>query len=109
MLDTVKPELGRREWHRLALEMPALLKSGKATLRGKILNISVGGALFESDRKRARFPGPCVLRLPIEAGANDHTFIQAQVVRAAEGRFGLRWTQRIPAHALIKLALPLGR
>ena len=109
MLDTTKPQLGRREWHRLAIEMPALLKSGKATLPGKILNISVGGALFESDRRRARFPGPCVLRLPIEAGPNDHTLIQAQVVRTAEGRFGLRWTQRIPAHALIKLALPIGR
>jgi hypothetical protein len=109
MLDPAKPQLGRREWHRLPIEMPALLKSGKATLRGKILNISVGGALFESDRKRVRFPGPCVLRLPIEVGATDHTFIQAQVVRTAEGRFGLRWTQRIPAHALIKLALPMER
>ena len=78
-------------------------------LRGKVLNISVGGALFESDRKRVRFPGPCVLRLPIEAASGDQTFIQAQVVRTSEGRFGLRWTQRIPAHALIKLALPLER
>jgi hypothetical protein len=109
MLDSAKPQLGRREWHRLPIEMPALLKSGKATLRGKILNISVGGALFESDRQRVRFPGPCVLRLPIEAGSTDHTFIQAQVVRTSDGRFGLRWTQRIPAHALIKLALPLER
>ena len=109
MFDATKPQLGRREWHRLPMQMPALLKSGKATLRGKILNISVGGALFEAERKRVRFPGPCVLRLPSEAGSTDHTFIQAQVVRTSEGRFGLRWTQRIPAHALIKLALPLER
>jgi hypothetical protein len=109
MSDPTKPQLGRREWHRLAVEMPALLESGNAALRGKILNISVGGALFESDRKRVRFPGPCVLRLPIEAATRDHTLIQAQVVRTSEGRFGLRWTQRIPPHALLKLALPLER
>ncbi len=109
MLDPAKPQLGRREWHRLRIEIPAVLKSGKARLRGKVLNISVGGALFEPDRKRVRFPGPCVLSLPIEAASGDHTFIQAQVVRTSEGQFGLRWTQRIPAHALIKLALPLDR
>ena len=109
MRDAARPQLGRREWHRLTIEMPALLESGKATLRGKIVNISVGGALFESNRKRFRFPGPCVLRLPIEAASADHTFIQAEVVRTSGGRFGLRWMQRIPAHALIKLALPLDR
>jgi hypothetical protein len=109
MLEPAKPPLGRREWHRLPVEMPAALMSGKATLRGRIVNISVGGALFESDRRRVRFPGPCVLRLPIEAASGDDTAIQAQVVRTAGGRFGLRWTQRIPAHALIKLALPLER
>ena len=109
MLDPAKPQLGRREWHRLPIEMPAVLKSGKVTLRGRIVNISVGGALFESDRKRVRFPGPCVLRLPIEAASGGHTSIQAQVVRTSGGRFGLRWTQRIPAHALIGLALPLER
>ena len=109
MLEPAKLQLGRREWHRLPVEMPAVLESGKTTLRGKIVNISVGGALFESDRRRARFPGPCVLRLPIEAASGDYTLIQAQVVRTSGGRFGLRWTQRIPAHALIRLALPLER
>ncbi len=109
MLDPARPHLGRREWHRLPIAMPAVLESGKVTLRGKIVNISVGGALFESDRKRVRFPGPCVLRLPIEAASGDPTFIGAQVVRTSGGRFGLRWTQRIPAHALIRLALPLDR
>ena len=109
MLEPAKYQLGRREWHRLPVAMPAVLVSGKATLRGKIVNISVGGALFESDRRRVRFPGPCVLRLPIEAASGDDTAIQAQVVRTSGGRFGLRWTQRIPAHALIKLALPLER
>lgn len=104
-----RPPLGRREWRRVSIEMPAVLESGKAALRGTILNISVGGALFESERKLARFPGPCVLRLPIEAAAAAHTLIRAQVVRTAAGRFGLRWTQRIPAHALIKLGLPLDR
>ena len=106
---SAKPPLGRREWHRVPIEMPAVLESGKATLRGTLLNISVGGALFESERKVVRFPGPCVLRLPIEAAAAAYTLIQAQVVRTAAGRFGLRWEQRIPAHALIKLALPLDR
>ena len=109
MEETARPPLGRREWHRVAIEMPAVLESGKVTLRGTVLDISVGGALFESERKLVRFPGPCVLRLPIEAASAAYTLIPAQVVRTAAGRFGLRWAQRIPAHALIKLALPLDR
>src|SRR5262245_4129112 len=108
MADSARPPLGRREWHRVPIEMPAVLESGKVTFRGTILDISVGGALFEPERKLVRFPGPCILRLPIAAAA-AYTSIQAQVVRTAAGRFGLRWAQRIPAHALIKLALPLDR
>jgi hypothetical protein len=101
--------LGRREWHRVATDMPAVLSSGRKRFTGRLVDISVGGALFEPDRERLRFPGPCLLRLPIAARAADHTTIKAVVVRAAGGRFGLRWTQRIPPHALIKLALPLDR
>jgi hypothetical protein len=109
MTDLTRPALGRREWHRVPLQMPALLRSGREALRGQLIDISVGGALFETQRKRIRFPGPCVLRLPVPSATADHTLIPAQVVRAAGGRFGLRWTQRIPLAALIKLALPLDR
>jgi hypothetical protein len=109
MTDLTRPELGRREWHRVLIDMPAVLSSGKEKLPGRIVDISVGGALFESGRKWFRFPGPCLLRLPIRTASADHTTIPAEVVRTAGGRFGLRWAQRIPAHALIKLALPLDR
>jgi hypothetical protein len=89
--------------------MPALLRSGQEVLSGQVLDISVGGALFETHRKRVRFPGPCVLRLPIPTGSADHTLIPAEVVRTAGGRFGLRWTQRIPMRTLLRLGLPLDR
>jgi hypothetical protein len=109
MSDLEKPALGRREWHRVAIDMPAVLSSGRKRFAGRLVDISVGGALFAPERERLRFPGPCLLRLPIAAPSADHTIIRAIVVRAGAGRFGLRWTQRIPAHALIKLALPLER
>jgi len=109
MTDLSRPQLGRREWHRVPIDMPALLSSGKRKFPGRLLDISVGGALFESARKRFQFPGPCVLRLPIATRSTDYTDIRAVVVRTTEGRFGLRWLQRIPAHALIRLALPLDR
>jgi hypothetical protein len=89
--------------------MPAVLSSGRKSLPGRVVDISVGGALFEADWKRIRFPGPCLLRLPISTASADHTLIRAEVVRAAGGRFGLRWTQRIPVNALLQLALPLDR
>jgi hypothetical protein len=89
--------------------MSASLRSGREALRGQVIDISVGGALFETQRKRIRFPGPCVLRLPVATAADDYTLIPAQVVRAAGGRFGLRWTQRIPLAAVLKLGLPLDR
>jgi hypothetical protein len=106
--DLVQPALGRREWHRVRIDMPAVLQSGKRALRGRIVDISVGGALFQPDRTRVRLPGPCLLRLPLRSTLADHTSIAAQVVRASAGRFGLRWAQRIPAEVLIKLSLPLG-
>jgi hypothetical protein len=109
MNDSTHPELSRREWRRVPSDMPATLISGRETVRGRLVDISVGGALFECGRKWVRFPGPCVLRLPVRCAAADYTAIRALVVRTAAGRFGLRWTQRIPAHALIKLALPLAR
>lgn len=109
MTDLTRPALGRREWHRIPLQMPALLRSGRKAFTGRVLDISVGGALFETQRKRLRFPGPCVLRLPVPSPTADHTLIPAQVVRAAGGRFALRWTQRIPLAALLKLGLPLDR
>ena len=62
-----------------------------------------------TQRKRLRFPGPCVLRLPVPTATADHMLIPAQVVRAGGGRFGLRWTQRIPLAALLELRLPLDR
>lgn len=103
------PQLGRREWHRIPTNMSGVLASGEEAVPGRLLDISVGGALFESNRKWVRFPGPCVLRLPLATASGAHTTIRAVVVRASAGRFGLRWTQRIPAPALIKLDLPLGR
>jgi hypothetical protein len=109
MTDLTRPTLGRREWRRVPLQMPALLRSGRESLSGQVIDISVGGALFETQRKRIRFPGPCVLRLPVPTPSADHTLIPAQVVRAAGGRFGLRWTQRIPLAAVLKLGLPLDR
>jgi hypothetical protein len=109
MNDPTCPELGRREWRRVPSDMPATLMSGRERLRGRLLDISVGGALFECEREWVRFPGPCVLRLPVRSAAADYTAIRALVVRTTAGRFGLRWAQRIPAHALIKLALPLAR
>jgi hypothetical protein len=109
MNDPTHPEPSRREWRRVASNMPATLISGRERLRGRLVNISVGGALFEPARKWVRFPGPCVLRLPLPCASADHTAIGALVVHAGAGRFGIRWTQRIPAHALIKLALPLAR
>jgi PilZ domain len=89
--------------------MPGVLQSGKAALRGRIVDISVGGALFEPDRARVRLPGPCLLRLSLRQGPADYTAIAAEVVRTSAGRFGLRWTQRIPAKVLIALSLPLER
>jgi PilZ domain len=89
--------------------MPGVLQSGKKALRGTIVDISVGGALFEPERARVRLPGPCLLRLPLRSATADHIAIAAEVVRTSAGRFGLRWTRRIPAEVLIKLSLPLGR
>jgi len=109
MSDLGRPALGRREWHRIATDMAVVLSSGRKRFAGRLVDISVGGALFEPERERLRFRGPCLLRLPVAAPSADHTTIGAVVVRAAAGRFGLRWTQRFPAHALIKLALPLDR
>jgi hypothetical protein len=109
MTDLTRPALGRREWHRVPLRMTAWLGSGRQALSGQVIDISVGGALFETQRKRIRFPGPCVLRLPVPTRTADHTLIPAQVVRAAGGRFGLRWTQRIPLPILLQLGLPLDR
>jgi hypothetical protein len=109
MNDPTPSELGRREWRRVPSDLPATLISGRESLRGRLVDISVGGALFECARQWVRFPGPCVLRLPVRCAAGDYTAIRALVVRTGAGRFGLRWAQRIPAHALIKLALPLAR
>jgi hypothetical protein len=109
MTDLARAALGRREWHRIPTDLPAVLSSGMKRFAGRLVDISVGGALFEPDRERLRFRGPCLLRLPIATASADHTTVRAAVVRSAAGRFGLRWTQRIPAHALIKLALPLDR
>ena len=109
MNQLARPDLGRREWHRISVDMPAVLSSGRESLRGRLVDISVGGALFESNRRRYRFPGPCLVRLPIATASSADTPIRAVVVRTSEGRFGLRWTQRFPVHALLKLALPLER
>ncbi len=101
--------LGRREWHRIPIDLPVTLASGGETLAGRLVDISVGGALLEAARKRFRFHGPCVVRLPVPSASTQYTDIPAVVVRAAGKRFALHWTHRFPAHALIKLALPLGR
>ena len=109
MTDASSNELGRREWRRIPINMAVTLNSGPEVLPGRLVDISVGGALFEAKKHRFRFPGPCVLRLPLGTASSDHTDVPATVVRAAGARFALRWSRRFPAHALIKLALPLER
>jgi hypothetical protein len=107
--DPASPELGRREWRRVPIILPAVLRSGRGSLPGRLVDIGVGGALFEPEHERFRFRGACVVRLPIPTRSAKYTSITAAVVRAAGGRFALCWTQRIPAHVLLALALPLDR
>ena len=107
--DSAKLELGRREWHRIRSDLPAVLRSGRASLPGRPADIGVGGALFEPEHERFRFRGACVVRLPVPTRSAKYTAICAAVVRAAGGRFALFWTQRMPAYLLIALALPLER
>jgi hypothetical protein len=107
--DSAKLELGRREWHRIRIDLPAVLRSGRASLPGRLVDIGVGGALFEPEHERFRFRGACVVRLPVPTRSAKYTAICAAVVRAAGGRFALFWTQRMPAYLLIALALPLER
>ena len=107
--DPVSLELDRREWRRVPIDLPAVLRSGRGSLPGRLVDIGVGGALFEPEHERLRFRGACVVRLPFPTRSAKYTTVTAAVVRAAGGRFALCWTQRIPAHVLLALSLPLDR
>ena len=88
--------LGRRKSNRVPLRIGAIVDAGGSTLRGRLVNLSQGGALFEFTQKRSVLPGPCVLQLPLRTAPDRNVSIPVDVVRAARGQFGLEWRQPLP-------------
>jgi hypothetical protein len=95
--------LGRRQSPRVALSMGAVVNAGEGSVRGKLVNLSLGGALFESRQRRCYFPGPCVLQVALGRTPEQHISIPISIVRAQRGQFALEWKQRLPADEYSKL------
>ena len=83
--------LGRRRAHRVDLSLGAAVSAGERSLPGRIVNLSVGGALFKSKQRRARFPGPCHLTVSVGDTPKHQVSIPVNIVRAVNGQFGLEW------------------
>jgi hypothetical protein len=98
-----QPPLGRRQSPRVALSMGAVVNAGEGSVRGKLVNLSLGGALFESRQRRCYFPGPCVLQVALGRAPDQRISIPISIVRAQRGQFALEWKQRLPAEELFKL------
>jgi hypothetical protein len=88
--------LGRRKSHRVPLQIGAIVDSGGRPVRGRLLNLSQGGALFEFTQRRFVLPGPCTLQLAVGKVPDRFVSIPIDIVRAAHGQFGVEWRQPLP-------------
>ena len=103
MDDTTQHPLGRRQSPRISLNMGAIVNAGERSVAGRLVNLSLGGALFESKQRRCYFPGPCVLQVALGKAPEQRISIPISIVRAERGRFALEWKQRLRAEELSKL------
>jgi len=108
MSQSIQPPLGRRQSPRIELSVGAVVNAGKQSVRGKLLNLSSGGALFQSMQRRVYFPGPCVLQVAAGGTPDRRITIPINIVRAERGQFALQWKQLLPADELSKLQGILG-
>ena len=88
--------LGRRKSHRVPLQIGATVDSGGRPVRGRLINLSQGGALFEFKQRRSVFPGPCTLQLDLGKAPDRLISIPIDIVRAAHGQFGVEWRLPLP-------------
>ena len=103
MSESIQPPLGRRQSPRIELSVGAVVNAGKQSVRGKLLNLSSGGALFQSMQRRVYFPGPCVLQVAAGTKPDRRISIPINIVRAERGQFALQWKQLLPADEFSKL------
>jgi hypothetical protein len=85
------PGAAIRWGERLAVDLPVSIEYGGAQLCARMLNVSVSGALIETDRV---FEPPVPVKIHIVAsirGRAHHMNLDAMIVRCADGLIGLEW------------------
>jgi hypothetical protein len=95
--------LGRRKSHRVSLHIGATVDAGGRPLHGRLINLSQGGALFESKQRRYVFPGPCTLQVALGKAPDRYVSIPIDIVRAAGGQLALEWRQPPPGDEVVDL------
>lgn len=98
-----KGPLGRRKSHRVLLRIGATVDTGGRSVHGRLINLSQGGALFESKQRRYVFPGPCTLQVALGKAPDRYVSIPIDIVRAAGGQFGLQWRPPLPGDEVVDL------
>jgi hypothetical protein len=92
----------RRQSVRVPLDAQAAVNTGDAWLAGRLLNLSLGGALFEAKRPSYLFRGPSVLRLA-PPSADTPLLLPVSVVRITRTRFALRWERSVRVDEITRL------
>lgn len=76
---------------RMAVDLPVrVTPRGEKPVAGRMRNISISGALIETDSRLAlRSAVNIAVTLPVEGGVNRE--LEAVVVRMADGAIGIEW------------------
>jgi hypothetical protein len=98
--------LGRRKSHRLALSAigGALVSGGGRPMRGRRLNLSREGGLFEPQSDRCYFSNPAALRVATGKRPDTYRWIPIHIVRAARLQLALRWRESLSDDEFMDLA-----